>query len=121
MDVKMSLPLMSALRSGAGAAAGVGGLAAGQGAAAGGLAGAVPAGRVGASNFGSALDQALRSVSQTQEEAGSMQRAFQSGVDGVSLEQTMVAMQKAQIAFQGATTVRNRLVSAYTDIMNMNV
>jgi flagellar hook-basal body complex protein FliE len=120
MDVKMSLPLMTALRSGAGAAAGVGGLAAGQAAGAG-LGGPAPTGRVGAANFGNALDQALRAVSQTQEEAGSMQRAFQSGVDGVSLEQTMVAMQKAQIAFQGATTVRNRLVSAYTDIMNMNV
>jgi flagellar hook-basal body complex protein FliE len=33
----------------------------------------------------------------------------------------MVAMQKAQIGFQAAVTVRNRLVSAYTDIMNMQV
>ena len=40
---------------------------------------------------------------------------------GATLEQTMVAMQKAQIGFQAAVTVRNKLVSAYTDIMNMQV
>jgi len=30
-------------------------------------------------------------------------------------------MQKAQVSFQAALTVRNRLVAAYTDIMNMQV
>jgi flagellar hook-basal body complex protein FliE len=39
----------------------------------------------------------------------------------VSIEETMIAMQKAQIGFQGAIAVRNRLVQAYTDIMNMQV
>ena len=43
------------------------------------------------------------------------------GAETVSLEDTMVAMQKAQVGFQAAVTVRNRLVSAYTDIMNMQV
>ncbi|MET0507086.1 MAG: flagellar hook-basal body complex protein FliE, partial [Burkholderiaceae bacterium] len=43
------------------------------------------------------------------------------GAPGATLEETMVSMQKAQIAFTSAVTVRNRLVSAYTDIMNMNV
>ncbi|MDE2437527.1 MAG: flagellar hook-basal body complex protein FliE, partial [Sphingomonadales bacterium] len=38
-----------------------------------------------------------------------------------SIEQTMVAMQKAQIGFQTVLQVRNKLVAAYTDIMNMNV
>jgi flagellar hook-basal body complex protein FliE len=50
-----------------------------------------------------------------------LQRKFQSGADGVSLEETMISMQKAQIGFQAALAVRNRLVSAYTDIMNMSV
>ncbi|HQD82338.1 MAG TPA: flagellar hook-basal body complex protein FliE, partial [Quisquiliibacterium sp.] len=49
------------------------------------------------------------------------QRQYQMGVDTVSIEDTMVAMQKAQIGFQSALAVRNRLVSAYTDIMNMQV
>ena len=39
----------------------------------------------------------------------------------VSLEQTMVAMQKAQIGFQATLQVRNRLVQAYTEIMTMQV
>jgi flagellar hook-basal body complex protein FliE len=43
------------------------------------------------------------------------------GNPGVSLEQTMVAMQKAQVGFQATLTVRNRLVSAYSEIMNMQV
>ena len=39
----------------------------------------------------------------------------------VSLEETMVAIQKAQIGFQATLHVRNRMVQAYTDIMNMQV
>lgn len=71
--------------------------------------------------FGAALDQALQSVSRSQSDAQALQRAFQSGDPEVGLERTMVAMQKSQVAFQAALTVRNRLVSAYTDIMNMQV
>ena len=39
----------------------------------------------------------------------------------VSIEQTMIAMQRSQIGFQAALQVRNRLVQAYSDIMNMQV
>jgi flagellar hook-basal body complex protein FliE len=39
----------------------------------------------------------------------------------VSIEETMVAMQKAQIGFQAAVQVRNRLVQAYSEVMNMQV
>lgn len=72
-------------------------------------------------SFTGALDQALRSVSATQDQAARMAEAFQSDPGRVSLEQTMVAMQKSQIGFQSALHVRNRLVSAYSDIMNMQV
>jgi flagellar hook-basal body complex protein FliE len=50
-----------------------------------------------------------------------MAEAFQTDPGSVSLEDAMVAMQKSQIGFQSALHVRNRLVSAYTDIMNMQV
>jgi flagellar hook-basal body complex protein FliE len=50
-----------------------------------------------------------------------MQREVQLDNPTVSLEETMVAMQKAQIGFQAALTVRNRMVQAYSDIMNMQV
>jgi flagellar hook-basal body complex protein FliE len=71
--------------------------------------------------FQQALTQALASVSRAQDDATAMQREVQLDSPTVSIEQTMVAMQKAQIGFQAALTVRNRLVQAYTDIMNMQV
>jgi flagellar hook-basal body complex protein FliE len=75
----------------------------------------------GSGGFTNALSDALKKVSASQGTASDLQRRFQMGDSQVSLETTMVAMQKAQIEFQAALTVRNRLVSAYTDIMNMQV
>ncbi|HWP20401.1 MAG TPA: flagellar hook-basal body complex protein FliE [Burkholderiaceae bacterium] len=71
--------------------------------------------------FSQALTNALKSVSQAQHQASEMQRQVQLDNPNVSLEETMVAMQKAQIGFQAAVHVRNRLVQAYSDIMNMTV
>jgi flagellar hook-basal body complex protein FliE len=71
--------------------------------------------------FGSALSDALKGVSDMQNQAQTMQNELQMDNPTVSLEQTMVQMQKAQIGFQAAITVRNRLVQSYTDIMNMQV
>jgi flagellar hook-basal body complex protein FliE len=72
-------------------------------------------------SFGDAMSQALKSVSASQGQADRMQREVQLDNPNVSLEDTMVAIQKAQIGFQATLQVRNRLVSAYTDIMNMQV
>ena len=71
--------------------------------------------------FQSALTQALGAVSKSQTEATSLQREVQFDNPNVSLEQTMVAMQKAQIGFQATLQVRNKLVQAYSDIMSMQV
>jgi flagellar hook-basal body complex protein FliE len=71
--------------------------------------------------FQKALSQALGAVSKSQNDATAMQREVSLDNPTVSLEQTMVAMQKAQIGFQGVLAVRNRLVSAYSEIMNMQV
>lgn len=79
-----------------------------------------PAATAGAS-FGEAMTQALKSVSAQQNEASRLQREVQLDNPTVSLEETMVAMQKAQIGFQATLQVRNRLVSAYSEIMNMQV
>jgi flagellar hook-basal body complex protein FliE len=72
-------------------------------------------------DFQSAMAQALKSVSQSQLEAQTLQRELQLDNPSVSLEQTMVAMQKSQLGFQATLQVRNRLVQAYSDIMNMQV
>ena len=72
-------------------------------------------------SFSSAMTQALKAVSDAQLEASALQREVQLDNPTVSLEQTMIAMNKSQIGFTAALTVRNRLVQAYTDIMNMQV
>ena len=64
---------------------------------------------------------ALRAVSAAQHQAGTLQNEVQLENPKVGLEETMVAMQKAQIGFQATLHVRNRMVQAYTDIMNMQV
>jgi flagellar hook-basal body complex protein FliE len=85
-------------------------------------AGVRPAGIEGAGGgFSGALKSALNSVSATQNEATRLQQEVQMENPKVSLEETMVAIQKAQIGFQATLHVRNRMVQAYTDIMNMQV
>lgn len=71
--------------------------------------------------FSSALKGALQSVSASQNRSSDLQREVQMENPNVSLEETMVAMQKAQVGFQATLHVRNRMVQAYTDIMNMQV
>ena len=71
--------------------------------------------------FSGALKSALGSVSASQNEATRLQTEVQMENPKVSLEETMVAIQKAQIGFQATLHVRNRMVQAYTDIMNMQV
>jgi len=72
-------------------------------------------------SFRSELADALKGVSASQDEAQRMQREVALDNPRVGLEETMIAMQKAQIGFQAVLQVRNRLVSAYTEIMNMQV
>ena len=71
--------------------------------------------------FSDAMKSALHAVSAAQNHAGRLQREVQMENPAVSLEETMVAIQKAQIGFQATLHVRNRMVQAYTDIMNMQV
>jgi flagellar hook-basal body complex protein FliE len=71
--------------------------------------------------FQQALGQALGAVSKSQNDATAMQREVSLDNPTVSLEQTMVAMQKAQIGFAATLQVRNRLVQAYSEIMSMQV
>lgn len=72
-------------------------------------------------SFQSAMTQALKQVSEAQNEATALQQEFQLGNTSVSLEETMVAAEKARLGFTAAVSVRNRLVQAYSEIMNMQV
>ena len=72
-------------------------------------------------SFQNAMSRALKSVSDSQLETDRLQKELQLDNPTVSLEQTMVAMQKSQLGFQAVVSVRNRMVQAYTDVMNMQV
>jgi len=72
-------------------------------------------------SFHRSFTQALGDISKAQASAQALQREVQFGNPTVSLEETMIASQKASLGFQSALQVRNKLVQAYTDIMNMQV
>jgi len=72
-------------------------------------------------SFSDALKASLQNVSNSQVQADEMGKRFAAGDDSVSLSDSMIAMQKASISFQATVQVRNKLVSAYHDIMNMQV
>jgi flagellar hook-basal body complex protein FliE len=94
--------------------------------------GALPPGPVGiggnsgpgassAVSFASVLRNGLERINEAQAKSGASQRAFERGDPGMDLPQVMIDMQKASIAFRGAVEVRNRMISAYQEIMNMPV
>jgi flagellar hook-basal body complex protein FliE len=76
-------------------------------------------GAAGASGFAEALGKALSSVNEAQQRADVLAQRFQLNDPRVTLEETMIAMQTANISFQSLVQVRNRLLSAYHDIMNL--
>ena len=71
--------------------------------------------------FKAAMTQALQGVSQSQLEAQRLQRELTLDNPAVSVEETMLAMQKANVGFQATLQVRNRMLQAYSEIMNMQV
>ena len=79
------------------------------------------AGTTGVTDFASVLKSSLDGVAQAQNHAEDLQKAFVLGDDKVSLSQVMIDMQKANIAFQTTVQVRNKVIAAYNDIMNMQV
>jgi flagellar hook-basal body complex protein FliE len=96
--------------AGAGAASGAGGAqAAGDSTAPGG------------SVFASILKRGIDQVSQSEATANDLATQFQRGTPGVDLPQVMIEMQKATVSLRALTEVRNRFVSVYQDIMNMQM
>jgi len=73
------------------------------------------------SKFADLLKGGLNAVNQTQARADDLATAFQRGTPGVELADVMIEMQKANVSFRAATEVRNRMVSAYQEIMNMQI
>jgi flagellar hook-basal body complex protein FliE len=87
----------------------------------GGSASPTATGQTGATEFGNLLRKGIESVNQTQSSASNLASAFEKGTPGVELPQVMLEMQKASVSFRALTEVRNRLVNAYQEIMNMPI
>ncbi|HEX4676798.1 MAG TPA: flagellar hook-basal body complex protein FliE [Steroidobacteraceae bacterium] len=77
--------------------------------------------QTGPSEFANIMRQGLDAVNQSQEKASQLTDAFARGTPGVELPQVMLAAAKANVSFHALSEVRNRLVSAYQDIMNMQM
>jgi flagellar hook-basal body complex protein FliE len=73
-----------------------------------------------AGGFGDALRSALDSVNAKQSEAEQLGVQYQTG-EVTDVAKVVLARQEAGIAFEGALQVRNKLLSAYQDIMRMGV
>ena len=78
-------------------------------------------GAAGQSDFSDILKQSVEKVNDTQMNANKLADAFQAGDPNVQVSEVMVALQKSNVSFQAMLQVRNKLVNAYQDIMNMQV
>lgn len=77
--------------------------------------------RPGELDFAETLKDSLRAVNDLQQETKELQTRFELGDANVSLPQVMVAMNKSSLAFEATNQVRNRLLTAYQEVMRMSV
>ena len=73
------------------------------------------------SNFGEMLETTLHAVNEAQQTATELKVGFEAGSTDASLAEVMISVQKADLSFRAVTEVRNKLVTAYQEIMNMPV
>lgn len=71
--------------------------------------------------FGQLLKTSLNAVNAAQQESRSLKVGFETGTGDATLAEVMIASQKADLSFRAVTEIRNKLVQAYQDIMNMPV
>ena len=82
---------------------------------------ALQAKATGAVDFQAVLKTSLDQVNQVQLQSQQLAQRFEMGDSTVSLSDAMISLQKSSIALQQTIQVRNKLVSAYQEIMNMGV
>jgi flagellar hook-basal body complex protein FliE len=71
--------------------------------------------------FSNLLVRAINQVNETQQESARLANNITTGDGGASLVQAMIASQKSSIAFEATVQVRNKVASAYQEIMNMPI
>jgi flagellar hook-basal body complex protein FliE len=74
-----------------------------------------------AKSFSNLMKRAVDQVNETQMQATDLSKAFEMGDSKVDLSEVMIAIQKSRVSFQALTEVRNKLLTAYQDVMNMPV
>ncbi|MGF1714631.1 flagellar hook-basal body complex protein FliE [Photobacterium chitinilyticum] len=72
-------------------------------------------------DFGAVLNDAVKSVNNLQSESSELATRFDQGDRSVSLSDVMIARNKSSVAFEATVQVRNKLVDAYKQLMNMPV
>jgi len=72
-------------------------------------------------SFGNLLNHAVNNVNDLQNTSNQMAKSYEEGQAGVDITDVMIASQKASVSFQSMVQVRNKLVEAYRDVMNMPV
>lgn len=72
-------------------------------------------------DFADVLANSINSVNETMMASGKMAAAFEKGDSNVSMAELMITMQKSSVSMQAMTQVRNKLLGAYQEIMNMPV
>ncbi|SEL05626.1 flagellar hook-basal body complex protein FliE [Variovorax sp. YR750] len=72
-----------------------------------------------AGGFAAELKRSLANISSAQQQAYAQAESFELGKPGVALNDVMVDLQKANVAFQTGLQVRSRLVTAYQEVMNL--
>jgi flagellar hook-basal body complex protein FliE len=73
------------------------------------------------SDFAKLMSNSINQVATMQNQANSLATAYESGDNSVDLSKVMIEVQKADLAFRAMTEVRNKLIDAYTQVMNMSV
>jgi flagellar hook-basal body complex protein FliE len=75
----------------------------------------------GSTDFAQILQNSIEQVNQTQQQAEGMAANFAAGDGNANLHDVMISLQKANVSFQEMVQVRNKLVTAYHDVMNMSI
>jgi flagellar hook-basal body complex protein FliE len=72
-------------------------------------------------DFASLMKNSVDQISTMQNQATAMSSAYEAGDKSVDLTKVMLEVQKAGLAFRAMTEVRNKLLDAYSQVMNMSV
>ncbi len=72
-------------------------------------------------DFGAMLKTTIDAVNEAQKYSSDLQTSFINGTTDKSLADVMIAKEKAGLSFRAVAEVRNKLITAYQDIMNMPV